>query len=213
MSNPINATVFSDLTTALTAINTLLTNIEAGQQGVTDTVMGNNRIYGKLSDAGAGVDYEFGAADYTTPVFFSWAATVPTAIHRMVLSMTLGDVDETTLKDANLWLGGTTALTNGIKWGTSVSSTFASNTCVSTKACAVEDFGTVWGAEVFRDINLESGTNTVNHDHILVVLDFPKIHGAPIILAASDYIGIYLADDLRTVLTNGSGAVFGRKVV
>ena len=191
-----------------------LTRIEKGVGLVTPTVNQTKAFRGRLSRDGAASDFTGNADFSSTATHFSFLTTVACTVHRLVLSITVSDVDETTPQDATLWMGGTAALTNGLVWGVGVSGTVTPATCYGAAAKTIEQFATVWGADYKRASGVYlNATNTLNSDNLVVTLDFKAIYGAPLLLEAGVYIGVFLNDNLSaaTVCTTLTGAVFGRK--
>lgn len=169
-------------------------------------------IVADLSEGGAGSDTGFNEDYSSTATFASYRATAPSVIHRIILNIALSSYTGAAALDETLWLGGAAALTNGIKWGVSSSSTFATNKYASGVAKTIEQFSSVWGADVFRDFYSVDATAGDNHDHVRVTLDFVKMFGFPIQVNTNDYIGVYINDNLSSSVTTFIGMVTGRLI-
>lgn len=169
------------------------------------------KVEGRLSEAGAGSDFDF-AEDYSsTATWASYKATAQCVIHRMVLELSLSTFTGSAAQDLTLWLGGTAQLTNGIKWGVSSASTGSPDTYASSAAKSMAQFASVHGANIFRNTYSVDGTAGDNHDSLIVVYDFKSMYGFPIRLPKNYYLGVYLNDDLATTaaLSTFTGKVFG----
>jgi hypothetical protein len=201
--------------TAFNAFYDGLTRIEKGTGLVTPTVAQTKFFRGALSRNGANADFT-GNADFSgTATHFSFLTTVACTIHKLQFSITVSDVDETIAQDANLWMGGTAALTNGFIWGVGTSGTVTPATCYGAAAKTIEQFATIWGATYSRAPGIYlNATNATNSDNLVVTLNFKEVYGTPLLLAAGVYVGIFLNDNLSaaTVCTTLTGAVFGQKV-
>lgn len=167
-------------------------------------------VTGLLSESGLGSDTDAGEDYSSTATFFSFKATAESVIYKVVLSLESGDVDETAAKDIALFLGGASALTNGIIFGVA-SSAGTPDLFADTTAKTLAQLVQFTGGELVRDTNLESATNTVNHDHVFLTIDFVKNYGVPLKLAKNELVGFYLQDDLSG-LSSVHGAVFGRLI-
>ncbi len=169
-------------------------------------------VRGELSESGAGSDVGFNEDYSSTATYASYLATANMAVYRLVLNIFLGSVDETVAQDTSLWLGGNTALTNGITFGTSTSATAASYLISFPVVKYIHGFTEEWGAEVYRNLVIESATDAANQDSVTVILDFKKIFGCPIRLRKDDYIGVHLNDDFSSVTTTFTGSIYGREI-
>lgn len=182
---------------------------EAFFNGIYAGYLADIDLRGELSEAGAGTDVGANEDYSSTATYFAYIATSDCVINRVVLALEAGTVDETAAADMKLFVGGLSALTNGIDFQVrdTDDTVLLSYDVVKT----IDDFIVELGADVFRSLSVANATNTVNHDSVVVTLDFTKIFGHGIRLRNTDKIGFYLNDDLSG-LTNVEGSVFGRKI-
>ena len=166
-------------------------------------------VRGELSESGSGTDMDFGENYSSTAGSCYYTATADCVIHSMHLFLENGDYDETGVMDGELFLGGATALTNGIKW--KVWNKTPTAVFTSTAATNINGFVDEWGADVVRHTGHLSATNNINHDTVYVHLDFVKLFGFPIRLPSGFSIGIYLNDNI-SALSAFRGTVFGRLI-
>lgn len=172
--------------------------------GLTAAVLADLDLVADLTEAGAGSDSGANEDYSSTATFFSYKATAPCVIQRMILNLSLSSLTGSAAQDLTLWIGGAAALTNGIKWGVSTSSTFATNIYASAVAKTIAQFSSVWGADISRNSYTVDATAGDNHDHVIVTVDFQRMFGCPLRLQTNQYLGVYLNDDL-----SGLGAVTG----
>jgi hypothetical protein len=184
----------------------------AERYGLLGGVLNELAVIGDLTEAGAGSDSSLNEDYSSTATFAAFKATGQTVIHRMVLSIGLGTYTGATAIDQSLWLGGAAALTNGVIWGVSTSTTGSPNLFASAAAKTIEGFSSIHGAEVRRYFYTVDATAADNFDHIIVEYEFPDMFGFPIQLRKNDLIGIYLNDNLSTSGLTFTGKVFGRLV-
>jgi hypothetical protein len=180
--------------------------------GITGAKLNTLKVEGRLSEQGAGVDFDFGEDYSGTAAWCCYKATAEMVIYKMVLHLNLSTFTASAAIDSTLFMGGAAALTNGIVWGVSTLITNTTpNQYGSSGAKSISELSSVHGADFTRNYYSVDATAGDNSDDVTVVYNFVHMYGFPIKLMKGQNIGIFLSDNLSAV-TSITGKVFGRLI-